>query len=181
MDWLTDTDAGKIVLGALIAFGGQLIIYIFNITRESLQRKREQSKIALSIVINLTDFINQCYDMLAAPIIMHENYYLRIEYQKPELQLNEGVDYKLLGVEFMCSVLLLPNEIIHIEKELELISEVDDLHKRFYERQHDLYSALAIKIIKIRMELCRKYNIPEDNIYDNSDFYANVFHKKLTI
>lgn len=162
------SDIGKVALGSVIAFGGQLIVALIAWGKEfwfdRRKKKKEAEYLAMRLVLVFDELSNDCYNAVHDPLTEDKEGCNESTVPDPTLTLPSDGDYKALPRQLMYDVMSMPNRIDSIEEGMASAWAFSsggppEFHEFFeYRREH--WSKLGLKALDLVDALCRQYKIP---------------------
>lgn len=168
------SDVGKVALGGLIAFGGQLTVAIIAWVKEARfaasKDRKAAEHLAVRLVLVFDELTRDCYNAVNDPLMPDPEGYVEQSVPDPELELPDG-DYKALPRHLMYGALSMPNHLGKIKDGMAAAwenSSPPDYEELFeYRREH--LSKLGLRALALINSLCEAYKIP---LPERPEFYT---------
>lgn len=166
----------SVIIGAAIPLSTQLVMFYVSNRDNNKNKKSVNIKLAINIVIKLTNFINDSYEYIKSEIIPdNEQGWIRVHGVTPSFNLGDDETLNFLSKDLSFRISVIPTRIKYIESDMSLFYEnvsSDDFD--YIKRSNDLYTELTIEAIEIRNQICDEYKLPKDKLFDLSDLYGRL-------
>ncbi|HEM6865087.1 TPA: hypothetical protein U2I29_001551 [Providencia rettgeri] len=166
----------SVIIGAAIPLSTQLVMFYVSNRDSNKNKKSVNIKLAINIVIKLTNFINDSYEYIKSEIISdNEQGWIRVHGVTPSFNLGDDETLNFLNKDLSFRISVIPTRIKYIESDMSLFySNVFPDDFDYIKRSNNLYAELTIEAIEIRNQICDEYKLPKDKLFDLSDLYGRL-------
>jgi hypothetical protein len=160
------SDVGKVALGGLIAFAGQLVASLLGWAKEARfaasKRRKDAEYLAMRLVLVFDDLTGACYNAVHDPLIEDVEGISSSTVDDPKLSLPTDGDYKALPPRLMFDIMSMPNRLEGIMGGLASVADISGPpdFQEYFEYRREQWSRLGLKALELIDALCRRYKIP---------------------
>jgi hypothetical protein len=169
------SDVGKVALGGLIAFAGQLVASLLAWAKEARfaasKKRKEAEYLAMRLVLVFDDLTNDCYNVVHDPLREDEDGCSESTVPDPKLTLPSDGDYKALPRDLMYEIISMPNKLDSIKEGMSSAADFSGPpdFQEFFAYREEHWSKFGLKALDLIDALCRQYKIPPP---ERPDFYT---------
>jgi hypothetical protein len=180
------SDVGKVALGGLIAFFGQVVVALIAWFREarvtSRNLHRDAEYLAIRVVLVLEELVGNAYNAVNDPIAYDEEGIASETVSDPDLVLPTDGNYKALPSQLMYRILSLPNRLNAVEEGKAAVAEHSGPpgYDEVFQYRIEELSKVGLEALAIIQALCNKYAIPQPvrpEHYDPEDGFKREMTK----
>ena len=175
------------IFGFIGVLVGSLIPWFREWLNENRLRKKHAAYLAVQIICVLDEYIGECCEVagddgtsMGQPAGRTEDgqayYEAQVLPPKPPCY-PDGVDWKSIDNNLMYRILALPNNARKTDLYIDASSEhaFPPDYEEFFEARWEGYSSLGLEAIKLKEELRKKYDLPDESFEINPDWNAKQF------